>query len=179
MMLSQIPWGTLNGTRCPKSQPAILDQTIFKLRLSKLKTFSYKVQCSKEIIFTVITSTPTRVSVLHSHKFDKVLMQWSLFKWYQVFELKSRRPIFEYFLLKASISLYINIFLSQACSNNILGVFLLSNHSQKYLEKSWDCVNFLWLLLCWNKWEKSHWFVVVSIRARSIGLYCLPIALTF
>lgn len=70
-MLSQIPWGTLNGTTCPKSQPAILDQTIFKLRILKLKTLSYKVQCSKDIIFTVITSTQTGLSVLHSHKFDK------------------------------------------------------------------------------------------------------------
>lgn len=67
-MLSLVPWGTLNGTGCPKSQPAILDQTIFKLRILKLKTFSYKVQCSKDIIFMVITSTQTRVSVLHSHK---------------------------------------------------------------------------------------------------------------
>lgn len=70
-MLSQIPWSMLNGTTCPKSQPAILDQTIFKLRIFKLKTFSYKVQCSKDIIFTVITSAQTRVSVLNSHKFDK------------------------------------------------------------------------------------------------------------
>lgn len=70
-MLSLIPWGMLNGTGCPKSQPAILDQTIFKLRILKLKTFSCKVQCSKDIIFTVITSTQTRVSVLHSHKFVK------------------------------------------------------------------------------------------------------------
>lgn len=71
IMLSHISWGTLNGTGWPKSQPAILDQTIIKLRISKLKAFSYKVQCSKDIIFTVITSTQTRVSVLHSHKFDK------------------------------------------------------------------------------------------------------------
>lgn len=70
-MLSQIPWSMLNGTTCPKSQPAILDQTIFKLRIFNLKTFSYKVQCSKDIIFTVITSAQTRVSVLNSHKFDK------------------------------------------------------------------------------------------------------------
>lgn len=68
-MLSLIPWGMLNGTGCPKSQPAILDQTIFKLRILKFKTFSCKVQCSKDIIFTVITSTQTRVSVLHSHTF--------------------------------------------------------------------------------------------------------------
>lgn len=70
-MLSQISWGTLNGTRCPKSQPAILDQTVFKQRIFKLRTFSYKVQCSKDIIFTVITPTQTRVSVLHSPKLDK------------------------------------------------------------------------------------------------------------
>ncbi|EOB06780.1 hypothetical protein Anapl_06706 [Anas platyrhynchos] len=71
-VLSQIPWGMLNGTRCPKSQPAILDQTIFKLRICKLKTFAYKVQCSKGIIFTVIASTQTRGSVLHSYRLDKI-----------------------------------------------------------------------------------------------------------
>lgn len=70
-MLSLIPWGMLNGTGCPKNQPAILDQTIFKLRILKLKTFSRKVHCSKDIIFMVITSTQTSVSVLHSHKFVK------------------------------------------------------------------------------------------------------------
>lgn len=71
-VLSRIPWGMLNGTRCPKSQPAILDQTIFKLRICKLKTFAYKVQCSKGIIFTVIASTQTRGSVLHSYRLDKI-----------------------------------------------------------------------------------------------------------
>lgn len=70
-MLPHVPCGMLNGTRCPKSQPAILDQTIFKLRVFKLKTVSYKVQCSKDIIFTAITSTQTRESVLHSHRLEK------------------------------------------------------------------------------------------------------------
>lgn len=71
VMLPHVPCGMLNGTRCPKSQPAILDQTIFKLRVFKLKTVSYKVQCSKDIIFTAITSTQTRESVLHSHRLEK------------------------------------------------------------------------------------------------------------
>lgn len=72
-MLSLVPWGMLNGTGCPKNQPAILDQTIFKLRILKLKTFSRKVQCSKDIIFMVVTSTQTSVSVLNSHKFVKYM----------------------------------------------------------------------------------------------------------
>lgn len=79
-VLSRIPWGILNGTRCPKSQPAILDQTIFKLRICKLKTFSYKVQCSKGIIFMVIASTQTRGSVLHSHRLDKICLSLYLKK---------------------------------------------------------------------------------------------------
>lgn len=78
--LSRIPRGMLNGTRCPKSQPAILDQTIFKLRIFTLKTFSYKVQCSKGIIFTVIASTQTRGSVLHLHRLDKIWLSLYLKK---------------------------------------------------------------------------------------------------
>lgn len=63
---------------------------------------------------------------------QEVFSQLALFKWYRVFAFKTLKTyiwMYIYIYLRDSISLYINIFLSQACCNNLPRVLLWTHCS--------------------------------------------------